>query len=251
MTQQFSQALTTQTQALTNQPQAPQNVDGNRAQLLGINPKLSKRVQDPQYNPFALKDMKDEVVLGTAKPERIARVKQQYPKMTDSEISNILSLGAPSHNLGQRIKQEDRDALKALAARHQVEYNPTLNAPITANAFIQKKIAEASKIRDPIAKSRAMLRWQNMTGEFKDLDGKPETPDIFILRNKNDTNDVFAIDGLHITDRNKAIVQRGVYGRFPTSAQRRDNKDFIDKVYKKYLRKYLKPEDRKEASFQG
>jgi hypothetical protein len=68
-----------------------------------------------------------------------------------------------------------------------------------------------------------------MVDEFKDLDGKPETPDNYIIRNKNDPNDVFAIDGLQITDRTKAIVQRGVYEAFPTVAARRDNKDVIEK----------------------
>jgi hypothetical protein len=207
-------------------------------------------VQDPKYDPFALKALKDEVVLGTAKPERIARVKAQYgDKLTDAEISDVLSLGAPSHNFGQRIKQPDKDALKALATSHQVRFNPILNSPNTAGTFIAKKLSEAGNIKDPVARARAMLKWQNMTDEYKDLDGKPETPDNYIIRNKNDVNDVFAIDGLQITDRNKAIVQRGVYERFPTAAERRDNKDFIDKIYKKYLRKYLKPEDREKHPF--
>ncbi|GHU22490.1 hypothetical protein FACS189472_15370 [Alphaproteobacteria bacterium] len=171
--------------------------------------------------------------------------------MSNNDISNILALGAPSRNNLQnnRITQAEKDSLRQLAATHQVRYNPNLNSATTARTFVSKKISDAQKIKNPTQRAAALARWQNMIDEYKDLDGKPETPDNYIIRNKNDVNDIYSIDGMRLTGRTGAIVQRGVFDQFPSVAQRRDNKEFIGKIYKKYLRKYLKPEDRAKHPF--
>jgi hypothetical protein len=77
-----------------------------------------------------------------------------------------------------------------------------------------------------------------------DLDGKPETPDNIIVYQNGDENDYYTIDGMRLTDRTKSVVKRGVYDVFPTNEQRRINDAFINKIYKRYLRQYLTPEER-------
>jgi hypothetical protein len=227
--------------ALTNQPLP----DGNRNQLLGGINKMSKRLQDPSYDPFALRQLKDEMSYGTAKPDRIAKVKKAYPNVSDQDISRILSLGAPTKdNFGNRVSAEEKEALLDIATRHQVEFNPDLNSEVTAKRFLAKKLNEAGKIHDPTARQNAVTRWQNMITEYRDLDGKEYPPDNFIIRDRSDPSDVYSVDGMRVTDRTGAIVKRGVYETFPTREGRRDNSEFIDKIYKRYLRQYIKPEDR-------
>ncbi|GHU24811.1 hypothetical protein FACS189472_17850 [Alphaproteobacteria bacterium] len=211
--------------SLTNIP-VPQAIDANRAALIGVNPKMSKRVQNPNYDPFGPREIKDEVSYGNGvRADRVAKVKQRYPNLGDGDISSILSLGAPSRNNLQknRISQADKDALRTLAATHQVKYNPNLNSEITAKAFITKQAAAASKIKNSNQRAAAVAKWQNMITEYRDLDNKPETPDNLILRNRNDNNDIYSIDGMRLTGRTNAIVQRGVFDQFPTKDQRRDN----------------------------
>jgi hypothetical protein len=77
-----------------------------------------------------------------------------------------------------------------------------------------------------------------------DLDGKTETPDNIIVYQNGNENDYYAIDGMRLTDRTNSVVKRGVYDIFPTKEQRRINDAFINKIYKKYLRQYLTPEER-------
>jgi hypothetical protein len=90
----------------------------------------------------------------------------------------------------------------------------------------------------------------NLMIDYQYLDNKPETVDNLIVRNRNSSNDVFAIVGLRLTDRgNKATIKRGTNEKFPKRELRSYNKDFIAKVYKQYLKKYLIPEDRFKHSF--
>jgi hypothetical protein len=83
----------------------------------------------------------------------------------------------------------------------------------------------------------------------EDLDGKPETVDNIVLRDNRKPEDLYAIDGLRIGDRKKAMVKRGVYEEFDTRDKRSSHRDFINKTYKRYLRKFIKPEDRQKHPF--
>jgi hypothetical protein len=64
------------------------------------------------------------------------------------------------------------------------------------------------------------------------------------VRDKNDPNDIFAIDGLKLTDRTSSMVKRDVYDRFPDENERTQKREWISKIYKKYLRKYLTEKER-------
>jgi hypothetical protein len=80
---------------------------------------------------------------------------------------------------------------------------------------------------------------------WEDLDGKKETPDNLIIRNKNDASDLYAIDGMRLISRDRSMVKRAVHDDYPSPQDRAINKEHIAKVKKKYYRKYLTPEARK------
>jgi hypothetical protein len=130
--------------------------------------------------------------------------------------------------------------LKDVATRHYVKIEPDLNSEATAGAYVTKRLNAAGDNGD----KKGIEKWDNMMIGWSDLDGKPETPDNLIIRNKDDPNDLLAIDGLRLVDRTKSVVKRGVYDIFPTKEERVINKELIDQIYKKYLRKYLTQKER-------
>jgi hypothetical protein len=141
-----------------------------------------------------------------------SKLKQKYQDLPDEQISDILSLGASKkNNFGERITPADKQALRNIATRHHIKVEPDLNSEVTVNAWFQRKIREAENSGD----TKGLQRWQNMIVDWKDLDNKPETPDNIIIRNRNDPNDLYAIDGLRLVDRNRSVVKRGVYDLFP------------------------------------
>jgi hypothetical protein len=189
---------------------------GNRSVLMGVKRNARKRGLDPDYNAFAVTQPRHYVMLGNAKPERIAAVKQKYGDLPDEQISDILSLGAVKrNNFGERVTASKRQALRDVATRHYVKIEPDLNSEATANVYITKRLNTAGDRGD----TKGIQKWSNMMTEWKDLDGKPETPNNLIIRNKNDPNDLFAIDGLRLVDRTKSVVKRGVYDMFSSKEE--------------------------------
>jgi hypothetical protein len=212
--------------------------------------KQSKRFQsDPNYNPWAVSERQDKIGYGDIKADRIARVKEneKFSQLSEEQIQQILKLGAPRHAVfgGDRATQAEKDALRAVAVRHGIKFIPDLNSEPTAQAWIQKKVAQAQAAGD----TGALKKLNNLIIDFQDLDNRPETVDNLIIRDRNNSQDIYAIDGLRLTDRNRVAMKRGIYDRFNTKEERSFNKDFIDKVYKKYLKKYLTPEDRARHPF--
>jgi hypothetical protein len=234
-------------------------INANRAALLGLqqqqlaNPKLSKKVGRADYDPFKISDKSDKLMFGNTKAERIAAVKANpnYGNMSDHQVAQILSLGAPKRNfaLKNRISQEDKNALKTVATRHYVHVEPDLNALPTANMYLERKRHEASQIKDPTSRANALEKWTNMVPTMMDLDGKPETVDNLVIHDRRDPKDVYGIDGLRLIDRRNAMVKRGIYEAFPDRDERAQSKEFIDRIYKKCLKAYLKPEDRTKHPF--
>ncbi|GHU18283.1 hypothetical protein FACS189472_06390 [Alphaproteobacteria bacterium] len=223
------------------------SADNNRLALLGIGDRpLSKRFQkDPNYNPFAIRERTDHVGYGGVKTDRVAAVKQspEFSGMTDAQIAKVLHLGAPKRtgNFGRTgVTRAETQALENIAARHHIKIVPELNARPTALTWLNKKKADALAMND----QKAYSKWSNYEVAEEDLDHDASTADNIIIRNSDNPNDVFAVDGMRVVDRTKSLVKRGVYEEFPTKKERTDNKDIINKVYKRYLRKYLTPTDR-------
>jgi hypothetical protein len=213
------------------------------------NTKMSKNLRYADYDPFATRTIQDKVGFGV-KGDRVDRDPAFKGKFTPEQIGEILTLGAPTHNnFTERISQAEKDALKEVAKKHYIQMIPDLNSKATAQLWIKKKYDQANLLRDPKARKAATRKWEEMGVFEQDLDADPSTPDNLIIRNKNDVNDLYAIDGLRYTDRKRAMVNRGVFDMFTDKASRRDNKELIDKLYKKYLRKYIKPEDRVNHPF--
>jgi hypothetical protein len=111
---------------------------------------MTRRNQNPGYNPFAPRDTTDRIGFGSNKAERIAKVKRnsKYANMGDEAISEILTLGAPSHdNFGVRITPSERNALKEIATRHYIKVEPDLNSEATAKAYNMKKACKCPRVR--------------------------------------------------------------------------------------------------------
>jgi hypothetical protein len=51
----------------------------------------------------------------------------------------------------------------------------------------------------------------NLIIDFQDLDNRPETIDNLIIRDRNNPQDIYAIDRLRLTDRNRVAMKRGIY----------------------------------------
>jgi hypothetical protein len=198
-------------------------MDSNRGKVLDIT-KLSRRHQDPSYDACAVRPSQDVVLFGNYTPERVAKIKQAYPNMSEAQITHILNLGAASHNNfdpTKRISQSEKDALKTVAARHTIKYNPDLNAYNTAQTYIQNRLKTAQSIPNPITRQNAFKKWGNMIVEYKDLDGKPETLENLVLRQRDDPNDLHAVDGLTFVSRTGRTIQGGIRKQFPTKESRR------------------------------
>jgi hypothetical protein len=172
---------------------------------------------DSSYNAFAPRQYVDEVKYGNVKADGVNKVKQKYGYLSDEQISEILALGAPTRTgaFGERVTPAERAALKDVATRHYVRIEPDLNAKATAQLFLNRKRAEAREMED----LRAIQKWDNMDIFEEDLDGKKETPDNLIIRNKNDAADLYAIDGLRFVGREKAMMKRAIYEDYPGTGQ--------------------------------
>jgi hypothetical protein len=112
---------------------------------------VRRKGRDLTYNAFAITPYADETGLGTAKPDRIARVKKnpKYQNMGDDEISEILRLGAVRNgNFGVKITDAERNALKQVATRHAIKFSPDLNAEKTAQMYIQRQLERAQRNKD-------------------------------------------------------------------------------------------------------
>jgi hypothetical protein len=135
------------------------------------------------------------------------------------------------------------NAFKRIAGKYSMVHEPELNSEVTANMWLRKKISDAQKIKDPNQREKALARWQAYAVDFEDLDSDPSTPENLLDYNKTNPNDIYSIDGYRLGSRASNLVTRGIYDMFPTRADRNKNSDLFPE-YKRYLRKYLLPEER-------
>jgi hypothetical protein len=114
--------------------------------------------------------------------------------------------------------------------------------------WLRDRLAQAQKIKDPNQREKALAKWSAYAVDFQDLDSDPSTPENLLVYNKTDPNDIYSIDGYRLGSRAKNLVNRGVYDAFPTAWERKKNSELLPE-YKRWLRKYLLPEQRELHPF--
>jgi hypothetical protein len=221
----------------------------NREVLLGIQrpEKWSKwsRAIDKNYNPYAPKIHEDKVGYG-ALTDRIGAVKSKYSDLSGTQIVDIIKLGRAPRRPRNRRTVAENDALKTIAAKHYVKIVPELNSAEAFKIYKQRKIEEAIRHGD----ARAAQYWNDMEMAEEDWDCLPETPENLIVRNSRNPSDVYAIDGLRLVQRDNAMIKRGVYDKYPSVPERKNNREFINQLYKKCLRKFTTKKAREVHPFE-
>ena len=143
----------------------------------------------------------------------------------------------------KRSTEAEMEAFKTIASRYGIKHNPDLNSEVTANMWLRQKLAEAQKEKDPKKREKAMAKWSQYVVDFQDLDNDPITPENLLVLNKTNPKDIYSIDGFKLSNKAPHLVQRGIYDMFPTRAERQKFSE-LQPEYKRYLRKYLTPEER-------
>jgi hypothetical protein len=143
-------------------------------------------------------------------------------------------MGRSKNRPRNRRTVAENDALKTIATKHYVKIVPELNSAEAFKIYKQRKIDDAISRNDP----RAAQYWTDMEMAEEDWDGLPETPENLIVRNSRNPSDVYAIDGLRLVQTDNAMIKRGVHGKYPSVPERKNNREFINQLYKRFLRKF-------------
>jgi hypothetical protein len=183
-----------------------------------------------------------QMVLPPAK-QRKGKTDEQIAKDVGITPSQVAAVAAQVRTNAGVDKTKEMKYLADVLGKYGVSFNPELNSEQSANLFLARKLAEADKIQDPKAKANALQRWSNYVVDYEDFDNNTATPENLMIRNKVNLNDMYPIDGYRLGSKAPKMVQRGVYDVFKTKLERSENKQYLPE-YKRWLRKYLTPEQR-------